>query len=149
MFAIIEDGGRQYKVQPGQQLAIDLRSEVEAGKELVFDRVLLANAGADSVIGRPMIDGATVTAEVVDPMLKGLKLEIQKIRRRKNSRRHTGHRQKYTVVTIGEFSIPGLEIVEEPEPVETPVVADEAPVVEAEASEQESTDEQTPSTEEE
>ncbi|MBL4884489.1 MAG: bL21 family ribosomal protein, partial [Planctomycetaceae bacterium] len=53
MFAIIEDGGRQYKVQPGQQLAIDLRSEVEAGQELVFDRVLLANGGGCSVIGRP------------------------------------------------------------------------------------------------
>lgn len=124
MFAIIEDGGRQYKVQPGQQLAIDLRGEVKAGEELVFDRVLLANGGAGSVIGRPHIDGATVTAEVVDPLLKGLKLEIQKIRRRKNSRRHTGHRQKYTVVTIGEFSIPGLEVIEEPESEEEPVTAE-------------------------
>lgn len=124
MFAIIEDGGRQYKVQPGQQLAVDLRSEVEAGQELVFDRVLLANAGGSSVIGRPMIDGATVTAEITDPLFKGLKLEIQKIRRRKNSQRHTGHRQKYTVVTIGEFTIPGLEIVEQEEPVVEQVAAE-------------------------
>lgn len=144
MFAIIEDGGRQYKVQPGQQLAIDLRGEVEAGKELVFERVLLANGGADSVVGRPLIDGATITAEVVNPLHKGLKLEIQKIRRRKNSRRHTGHRQKYTVVTIGEFSIPGLEIVEEPEVEETPVAVEEVPV-----SEVETTETETESTEEE
>ncbi|MBL4883805.1 MAG: 50S ribosomal protein L21, partial [Planctomycetaceae bacterium] len=88
-----------------------------------------------SVIGRPMIDGATITAEITDPMLKGLKLEIQKIRRRKNSRRHTGHRQKYTVVTIGDFTIPGLEIVEEaaPAPVEeqAPEVTEEAVTEEA------------------
>ncbi|MBB01477.1 MAG: 50S ribosomal protein L21 [Rubinisphaera brasiliensis] len=112
MFAIIEDGGRQYKVQPGQELAIDLREGAEENAEIVFDRVLLANGGGDSVVGLPLIEGATVAATVASPLTKGPKLEIQKFRRRKNSRRHTGHRQKYTTVTIGEFKIPGLQVVE-------------------------------------
>lgn len=114
MFAIIEDGGRQYKVQPGQELAIDLREDVEVGSEVVFDRILLANGGGASVVGLPMIDGATIAATVADPLKKGIKLEIQKFRRRKNFRKHTGHRQKYTTVTIGAFNVPGLEVVEKP-----------------------------------
>ena len=113
MFAIIEDGGRQYYVKPGDRLQIDLRSDVEAGGSLTFDSVLLGNGGGDSVVGAPKIDGATVTASVVDPLKKGQKLEIQKIRRRKNSRRHTGHRQKYTVVQIDSIDVPGLQVVEQ------------------------------------
>lgn len=117
MFAIIEDGGRQYKVQPGQELAIDLRDGVDAGSEILFDRVLLANGGGSSLIGLPVISGASISATVSEPLKKGIKLEIQKFRRRKNSRKHTGHRQKYTTVTIGEFRVPGLEVVEEKEEV--------------------------------
>ena len=113
MFAIIEDGGRQYHVKPGDRLQIDLREGLEEGAELKFDRVLLANGGGKSQIATGLIDGASVTATVVDPEKKGQKLEIQKIRRRKNSRRHTGHRQRYTVVQIGEIDVPGLEIVEQ------------------------------------
>ena len=90
MFAIIEDGGRQYKVQPGQELAIDLREGAEENAEIVFDRVLLANGGGDSVVGLPLIEGATVAATVASPLTKGPKLEIQKFRRRKNSR-HVCH----------------------------------------------------------
>lgn len=117
MFAIIEDGGRQYKVQPGQELAIDLRDGVDVGSEILFDRVLLANGGGASSIGLPLIDGASIAATVTEPLKKGIKLEIQKFRRRKNSRKHTGHRQKYTTVTIGEFKVPGLEVVEQKEEV--------------------------------
>ena len=61
-----------------------------------FEQVLLANAGGSSAIGTPAISGALVEATVVHPEVKGTKLEIGKFRRRKNSRRHTGHRQKYT-----------------------------------------------------
>ena len=112
MFAVIEDGGRQYHVTPGDRLQIDLRDGLEAGGNVTFDRVLLGNGGGSSQIGTPLLDGATVTATVVDPEKKGQKLEIQKIRRRKNSRRHTGHRQRYTVVQIDAIDVPGLEIVE-------------------------------------
>ncbi|MCA9072432.1 MAG: 50S ribosomal protein L21 [Planctomycetaceae bacterium] len=112
MFAIIADGGRQYRVSQGDRLSVDYRSDVNAGDSITFDQVLLANGGASSVIGQPAIDGATVTGKVLYAEDKGPKLEVQKLRRRKNSRRHTGHRQKYTTVEIGEIQVPGLEIVE-------------------------------------
>lgn len=111
MFAIIEDGGRQYRVEEGAQLTLDLREAAEVGQSLSFDRVLLANGGADSLIGAPIIDGATVTGEIVDPLHKGPKLEVQKFRKRKNSRRHTGHRQKHTIVKITKIDVPGLQVV--------------------------------------
>lgn len=114
VFAIIEDSGTQFRVEPGQTLVVDLRSEAEAGQTLTFDRVLLANGGGTSLIGAPVLNGATVTGEVVDALAKGPKLEIQKFRRRKNSRRHTGHRQKYTTVKITGINVPGLQIVETP-----------------------------------
>ena len=100
MFAVIENGGRQHMVEEGQLLSIDYRSELNDGDTVTFDKVLAANSGAESAIGQPVIDGASVTAEVVTALEKGPKLEIQKIRRRKNSRRHTGHRQKYTRIEI-------------------------------------------------
>ena len=113
MFAIIEDGSHQYRVEPGQSLTVDYRKEANAGDTIEFDRVLLANGGGASSVGRPTIEGATVTTEVVTPELKGKKIEIQKFRRRKNSRRHTGHRQKYTEGKITAINVPGLEEVAE------------------------------------
>lgn len=105
MFAIIEDGSHQYRVASGEKLTIDLREGVNPGDEITFDRVLLASNGEASAIGRPLVAGASVTAKVVDPMLKGPKLEIQKFRRRNNYIRHTGHRQKYTVVEITGINV--------------------------------------------
>jgi len=112
MFAIFEDGSRQYRAIPGRRISIDYRSGSEEGGTITFDKVLIANGGGSSVIGQPLIDGATVEAEIVRPEEKGEKLEIQKLRRRKNSRRHTGHRQKYTLITISSINVPGLEVVE-------------------------------------
>lgn len=119
MFAVIEDGNRQYRVEEGATLTVDFRADSEEGQTLTFDRVLLANGGAASVIGKPVIDGATVEAEVTVPLQKGPKLEVQKIRRRKNSRRHTGHRQKHTTVTITGINVPGLQVSESAEPAES------------------------------
>ena len=113
MFAIIEDGSRQYRVEEGAQLNVDYRAGSEAGQSLSFDRVLLANGGgSSSLIGKPVIEGATVEAEIIDPEFKGQKLEVQKIRRRKNSRTHTGHRQKHTTVRVTSINVPGLEVDE-------------------------------------
>ncbi len=112
MFAIIEDGSRQHRVQEGDLLSVDYRADAEAGATLQFDQILLANGGGSSVIGNPVIDGAIVEAEVVLEEDKGPKLEIQKFRKRKNSRRHTGHRQKYTRVKITSIKVPNLQIVE-------------------------------------
>lgn len=110
MFAVIADGGRQYKVQEGDLVVVDFRDDAQPGQTLTFDQVLLANAGGNSVIGRPTIDGASVAGEVVVAEFKGPKLEIQKFRRRHASRRHTGHRQKHTRVKITSISVPNLEV---------------------------------------
>lgn len=116
VFAILEDGGRQYRVAEGDKVQIDLREGVNAGDAVTFDKVLLANGGGDSVLGSPVISGATITGKVVEAIFKGPKLEIQKIRRRHNSRRHTGHRQKHTIVEVTGIKVPGLKIVETKEP---------------------------------
>jgi large subunit ribosomal protein L21 len=117
MFAVIVDGNRQHRVQEGSFLSVDYRSEIEAGASITFDQVLLANGGGASIIGTPTISGASVVAEVVIAQEKGLKLEIQKLRKRKNSRCHTGHRQKHTRVQIKSITVPGIQIAE-PKPAE-------------------------------
>lgn len=98
MYAIIVDGGRQYKVEEGQELAIDYR-DLPAGESVTFDRVLAVGAGADMKLGAPTVDGASVSAEVLGTT-QGEKIDVQKIRRRKNSRRHTGHRKMFTKVKV-------------------------------------------------
>ena len=102
MYAIIADGGRQYKVEPGQTLEIDYR-EAAAGDTLTFDRVLAVSGDDGFKLGRPTVDGATVTAKVIGDT-KGEKIYVQKFRRRKNSKRRTGHRQKYTKVRIAKIA---------------------------------------------
>jgi large subunit ribosomal protein L21 len=112
MFAIFEDGSRQYRVEPGTKLLVDYREGIEAGATITFDRVLLANGGGASQLGAPIVSGATITAEVIRPEFKGEKLEIGKFKKRKNSRRHVGHRQKHTLVRVSGIDVPGLELVE-------------------------------------
>jgi len=58
MFAVFEDGNRQYKVRQGDVLAVDFRNEAQDGEVLTFNNVLIANGGGASVVGRPLIDGA-------------------------------------------------------------------------------------------
>lgn len=103
MYAIISDGGRQYKVEEGQTLHLDFRS-VSAGSELKFDKVLAYNDGSSTKLGGPLLGGAMVTASVVG-LAQGPKLVVQRFRRRKNSRRHNGHRQLHTTVKIEKISV--------------------------------------------
>jgi large subunit ribosomal protein L21 len=109
MFAVIADGGRQFRIQEGETFLIDYRDGAEAGAAIKFEQVLLANGGGPSQIGTPAISGALVEATVVRPRVNGPKLEIGKFRRRKNSRRHTGHRQRYTSVIVTAIKVPGLK----------------------------------------
>lgn len=102
MYAIIADGGRQYKVEEGQTLEIDFR-EVEAGSTLTFDRVLAVGSDSGLKLGQPTVEGASVSAKVLGET-KGDKIYIQKFRRRKNSKRRTGHRQKYVKVQIASIA---------------------------------------------
>ena len=98
MYAIFADGPRQYKVEAGQELDLDYR-DLAPGSELKFDRVLALSNGGELQLGTPALAGASVTAKVVGVQM-GEKLVIQKMRRRKNFRRRTGHRQMYTRVKI-------------------------------------------------
>lgn len=98
MYAIIEDSGRQYQVEEGQELDLDYR-ELSAGTEFKVERVLAYRDDAGLKVGQPALDGVSVTAQVVD-VTQGPKLVVQKMRRRKNYRRKTGHRQIFTRVKI-------------------------------------------------
>ena len=104
MYAIFTDGGRQYKVEEGQELTIDLRDTVKAGDAIQFDQVLCLSGEAGIKIGKPLVSGATISAEVVASVEMGEKIYIQKMRRRKNFRKRTGHRQMYTRVKIAKIS---------------------------------------------
>ena len=98
MYAIIEDGGRQLRVEEGQELRIDYR-EVSVGEQVTFDHVLAYRDENGLRVGQPSLDSAFVTAEVLG-ISQGEHLAVRKLRRRKNSRRRTGHRQMYTRVKI-------------------------------------------------
>ncbi|MCP3692911.1 MAG: 50S ribosomal protein L21 [Planctomycetaceae bacterium] len=101
MYAIIADSGRQYKVEEGQEVTIDFR-DLAAGEEITFDRVLAVSGENGMQLGQPTLDGAVVKAEVLG-LTKGPKLIVQKFRRRKNSRRKTGHRQQSLKVRIAKI----------------------------------------------
>ena len=101
MYAIIRDGSRQYKVEEGQELRLDYR-DAPKGSEIVFSEVLAVGGEKEPKRGTPTLSGAQVTGEVLG-IEQGDKLTVQKFRRRKNSRRRTGHRQLYTRVKIGKI----------------------------------------------
>lgn len=98
MYAIIETGGRQYKVQDGDVLRIEKLS-VQPGEKIQFDKVLVLNDGTDFKYGSPYIEGATVSAEVVENG-KAKKVIIYKYKAKKDYRKKQGHRQPYTEVKI-------------------------------------------------
>ena len=103
MYAIIEDGGRQFKVEPDQEVDVDYR-EIPRGQQVTFDRVLAVRDDDEFKVGQPTLEGAKVIAEVVGPEL-GPKITVQKLRRRKTYRRKTGHRQLYTRVKIEKIEV--------------------------------------------
>jgi large subunit ribosomal protein L21 len=100
MYAIFEDGSRQYRVEKDSVVVVDYR-ETEPGKTLEFTKVLLVQSGADTQIGRPLVEGAKVVAEVID--LPKTKTMTQKFRRRKASKRLKGHTQPYVRVKVTEI----------------------------------------------
>ena len=99
MHAIIETGGKQYKVAEGDTLFIEKLS-AEAGEAVVFDKVLAILDGDKATFGAPVVEGAKVNASVVKNG-KGKKITIFKYNPKKGYRRRQGHRQPYTKVTIG------------------------------------------------
>ncbi len=97
-YAVVVDGGRQYRVMEGQELEIDFR-HLPAGSEVVFDEVLAVSKSGTLTIGKPKVKGAKVTAEVIG-LVQGDKIYVQKFKRRKNYRRRTGHRAISTKIRV-------------------------------------------------
>ncbi|RYL93884.1 50S ribosomal protein L21 [Sporolactobacillus sp. THM7-4] len=101
MYAIIETGGKQLKVEEGQSIVVEKLS-AEAGDTVTFDKVLFI--GGDQVkVGTPTVEGASVTAKVAEQG-RGKKIVVFKFKKRKNYRRKQGHRQPFTKVTIEKIN---------------------------------------------
>jgi large subunit ribosomal protein L21 len=101
MYAIIETGGKQVKVEEGQEIYIE-KLDAEAGETVTFDRVLMVG-GENVKVGSPTVDGATVTAKV-EKQGRAKKVIVFKFKAKKKYRRKQGHRQPYTKVTIEKIN---------------------------------------------
>ncbi|MDN3020210.1 50S ribosomal protein L21 [Neobacillus drentensis] len=101
MYAIIETGGKQLKVEEGQAIYIE-KLDVEAGETVTFDKVLFV--GGETVkVGSPVVAGATVTAKV-EKQGRAKKIIVFKYKAKKNNRKKQGHRQPYTKVIIEKIN---------------------------------------------
>jgi large subunit ribosomal protein L21 len=105
MYAVIETGGKQYRVEVGTELEVELL-DTEPGKTITLDRVLLVADGDESSIGRPLVADATVSAEVVS-QIRGVKTISFKYRPKARSRVKKGHRQEFMVLRIADITLNG------------------------------------------
>jgi large subunit ribosomal protein L21 len=107
MYAVFEDGSRQYRVSEGEVVKVDFR-DVEVGERVEFARVLLHKDGDNLHIGQPLVAGVRVVGEVVEH--PSTKVYVQHFRRRKNYRRLRGHRQWYTAIKVSHILAAGVEV---------------------------------------
>lgn len=105
MYAVIETGGKQYRVEVGTELEVELL-DVEPGKTVTLDRVLLVADGDESAIGQPVVDGAAVSAEVLRQD-RGEKVISFKYRPKARRRVKKGHRQDLTILRISDIVFGG------------------------------------------
>ena len=101
MYAVIESGGKQYRVELGTRLELD-RLEAEPGQTIEFERVLLVADGDDAAIGRPVVDGARVSGNVLR-QARGEKIVVFKYKQKTRHRVKNGHRAELTVVEIADI----------------------------------------------
>jgi len=97
-YAIIETGGKQYRVQPGETIQVE-KLKAQEGETVVLDKVLAINQDGKLTVGTPYVEGAKVTAKV-KAHGKGRKIIVFKYHNKTNYRRKTGHRQPFTALTI-------------------------------------------------
>ena len=102
MYAVIESGGKQHRVEPGEVLKLE-KLAASQGESIAFEKVMMIGEGSNVKIGAPYVEGSKVTAEVLGHG-RGDKVTIIKMKRRKHYRRQAGHRQAYTEVKITEIS---------------------------------------------
>jgi large subunit ribosomal protein L21 len=101
MYAVLETGGKQYRVAPGDKLEVE-RLGTEVGQAVTFDRVLLLNNDGQVSIGAPTVAGAKVVADVLEHK-RGEKEIVWKMKRRKGYHKKQGHRQELTVIQVKEI----------------------------------------------
>ncbi len=102
MYAVIETGGKQYKVSEGEVISIE-KLELAKDAPVVFDKVLLVSDAANTTIGQPYINGVSVSGKVLDE-LKDKKVTIQRFKPKTGYERKKGHRQIYTIVQIDKIN---------------------------------------------
>ncbi|MCO6452126.1 MAG: 50S ribosomal protein L21 [Caldilineales bacterium] len=103
MYAVIETGGKQYRVEEGETLNVELL-KAETGEQVTFDSILLVGNGEDVRVGQPVVSGASVTATVLG-LARGPKVVIFRHSGRTTMRKKTGHRQTYTRLHIDSISV--------------------------------------------
>jgi large subunit ribosomal protein L21 len=101
MYAIVESGGKQYRVSEGEMLQVELLPN-EVGDEVELERVLLVSDGSKVTIGQPLVEGARVVTQV-EAIEKGDKIRVWKYRPKNRYRRRKGHRQTYTHLRVKEI----------------------------------------------
>lgn len=101
MYAVIETGGKQYRVSQGDVIRVEKLPAAE-GESVTFDRVLMVGDGAEAKVGAPTVEGSKVVADV-EAHGRGDKITIIKFRRRQKYRRKQGHRQAYTQLRITDI----------------------------------------------
>lgn len=102
MYAVIETGGKQYKVSEGDVIFVE-KLVADEGDSVTFDKVLVLADGENVNVGAPTVSGATVTAKV-EKQGKAKKIYVFKMKRKKNERSKKGHRQPFTKVTIEKIN---------------------------------------------
>ncbi|MEE9584882.1 MAG: 50S ribosomal protein L21 [Candidatus Brocadiales bacterium] len=104
MYAIIKDRGKQYKVAPGDSILIDLMEGRKEADRIEFNEVMAVGGNDKGKIGTPLVQGAKVVGEIEGPR-QGDKINVFKFKRRKDYRRKSGHRERFTQVKIKEIIV--------------------------------------------
>ena len=113
MYAVIETGGKQYRVSPGQTVEVELLP-AEPGATVTLERVLLVSSDGSTTVGQPTVPGGAVVATVIGEG-RGKKVIVFKYKSKKRYRRTTGHRQDYTYLTVTDIQAKGESLVQEDE----------------------------------
>jgi len=98
VYAVIQTGGKQYKVKPGEELRVE-KLDGKVGDEVYFDKVLLVSKGDEVTVGKPILENAKVVARITR-QARGPKIVVFKYKRRKRYRKKQGHRQDFTGLKV-------------------------------------------------